>query len=137
MKKHDIIRFLLRHQRKNTPKPVGRKTEPRTNNLYDVESSAIPAFQVEQMALDLQTSEISAHASVDVYDPVAGNDDRQWVVPAGRTDSSRSTGNPDLCRDFTIGGRRSVGNIEQRLPYPHCESAAVSGDRQGKGISAP
>src|SRR6185437_2824644 len=87
-------------------------------------------LQTEQPLLDRQAAAKSGQRAIRADDPMAGNDDRQWIGAIGETDGPAGPGLADAPRELPVGDRLAIWDALQLAPHVQLESRALRGERQ-------
>jgi len=84
-------------------------------------------FQVQQLALDRQAATKADQLAVFADNPVAGDDDRQWIAVIGHAHGAGCPGAVDGFSDVAVAGGLAVRNAFQGALH----GGAVTGQQQG------
>ena len=99
-------------------------------------------LQFQERALFFHASGIGGQAAVRADDPVAGDEDRDRVVPDRPADSLRGQVREpalrgQLLRDPAIGRRFAIGDRQQNVPYRAAERRTARVERRQSGRALP
>src|SRR5271154_5526679 len=87
-------------------------------------------FQVEQLALGVETAAVPAQGSARCDHTMAGHDDGDGIPVVRHAHRAVSMRVADSLGDITVAARLSVGNFEQRMPACQLEVGSAKIERE-------
>ncbi len=81
-----------------------------------------------------ELSPITDKLTASAYDPMAGNNNRDWVGLVGGADSSAGLFPANPTGDFLVRNSLAIGNFKQLLPDQNLKICSLVNQREGKSL---